>query len=175
MTASPRMADSVAPYLIPRTFRQPPNGVAFYRDGPYAVEPKIYGTEFPRHIGISVTGDPAMAQIARCVDVERGDATPAHVAAYASARWEAGHDDALAYCDRSTVAEVLEAAPADEYGFWIATLDGIYRTPQVLCFELKQTYGVDLDPARVWAIQWLPMGEYDESRVFGNPRWARAA
>jgi hypothetical protein len=162
----PIMADSVDPAAIPRKFAQKPNAVAAYRDGQWAW-PVAEIDRWPAHIGITVLGQPAAANYARVIDVEHGDATVEEIPGFIGERTDLGHPDGTVYCARSTVGQALQVMPEVSYRFWIATLDGIYRTPEQLVAELLTDYGVRLAPSRVWAIQWLPMHSYDQSTVFG--------
>lgn len=167
---TPAMADSVRPDLIPAVFARPPDGVLIYADGSYEWSAS-QAARFPRHISISVTGDPRAARIARAIDVEHGDATPADVPGFVHERLDLGHPDATVYCDRSTVGQVLLAAPDLPYRFIIATLDDVYRTPDELAAQLAATYDCHLAASRIWAIQWARRTTYDQSAVFGPPDW----
>lgn len=164
----PKMADSVDPAAIPRLFGQKPNGIAAYRDGSYAW-PLSEIDRWPAHISITTQGNPAAAHYARCIDVERGDATPEDVPGFIHERIDMGQIDATVYCDRSTVGQVLQIVPDLSHRFWIATLDNIYRTAEQLSTELLRDFGVVLAPSRIWAVQWLHGTGYDQSAVFGRP------
>lgn len=166
----PAMADSVVPDLIPAVFTRAPDGVLIYADGSYEWSAS-QAARFPRHISITVTGDPRMAAHARAIDVEHGDATPADVPGFIHERLALGHPDATVYCDRSTVGQVLAVAPDLPYRFIIATLDDEFRTPEQLAEQLLAAYDVHLAPSRIWAIQWKRAAHYDQSAVFGPPDW----
>lgn len=170
MSALPIMADSTRPQSIPDKFKMGNNGVAAYINGSYAWS-HSEEDEFPRRIHISVTGDPRMAEHARCIDVERFDATPADVPGFIEARNLTQHPDTLVYCDLSTVKPVLDAAPREDYHFWIATLDNFYRGPQEIAALLRSRYAVDLHPDRIAANQWLNALHYDQSTWFVSPNW----
>lgn len=173
MTLIARMADTTDPWEIPTIFRVKPNGVAAYVDGEFAW-PEGQLRLFPRHIGITVTGIPAMAQHARVIDVERFDATPADVPPFLENRAKLGHPDGEVYCDRSTVAEVLAAIEGrqPEPWWWIATLDNHPWTPGELAADIRDNYGADIAPQRIRAIQCYPGGHFDTSLCYGQT-WAR--
>jgi hypothetical protein len=174
MPLQPLMADSVTPWLIPEKFAARPNGVAVYRDGLYAWSSWAL-RHYPYQWGITVTGDLAMAPHARVIDVEHLDATAADVEPYRIAR-AALHESTITYCDRSTVPLVIGACPGwQRLGWWIATLDGQPWTPDLMVAWLKSQYAVELDPANIRAIQNMPMGDYDQSLVFGDPGWLHYA
>lgn len=168
------MADSTRPQDIPDRFALRPNGVLIYNDGPYKW-PEDQVRRFPRCWRITAEGDPANARYAREIDVERFDITPAHAPPYVAARAEYSLFTNI-YCNRSTVAAVLAAKPDMAWVRWhIATLDGMDWTPTGLALDLKNMYGVDIDPDTILAIQNLPLGTWDQSGVFGNPGWELTA
>lgn len=170
MSLTPRMADSTRPTQIPAKFRQKPNGVALYADGEYKAPSGLLAT-FPRVIQITVTGVPGAARYARVIDVERGDATPADVPGFADEREQLGRE-AWVYCDRSTVPAVLKALESrPEPLWWIATLDGIYWTPEALAADISHHYGVTISPSRIRAIQIADRDSYDLSLVYGDVHW----
>jgi hypothetical protein len=174
MPLQPLMADSVTPWDIPEKFAAPPNGVAVYRDGLYAWPPWALRT-YPYQWGITVTGALDMAPHARVIDVEHLDADPADVEPYRIAR-AARAETTIVYCDRSTVPLVIQACPGwQRLRWWIATLDGEPWTPGLMVGWLKSEYTVTLDPAAIRAIQNMPMGDYDQSLIFGDPGWLHVA
>lgn len=170
MSALPIMADSTRPQSIPDKFRMGNNGAAAYIDGSYAWS-ESEQDEFPRLIRISTNGDARMAEFARCIDVERFDATPADVPGFIEVRNQHSHPNTLVYCDLSTVQPVLVAAPREDYHFWIATLDNFYRGPQEVAALLRSRFGVDINPDRIAANQWLNALHYDQSTWFISPDW----
>jgi hypothetical protein len=165
-----RMADSTRPELIPDKYALRPNGVLVYADGPYKW-PSTQIRRFPRRWSITVTGDPEMCREARCIDVERFDATPADIYGYAEARGKNG-DSTVVYCDRATVPQVVAAYPGWRNLLWfIATLDGVAWNPATLASDIRDNEGVDIEPADIRAIQNVEAGNYDSSLIFGNPYW----
>lgn len=105
---------------------------------------------------ISVIRDSAAAQSARCLDIERFDATPADAPAFVQNRIAFGHHDALLYVNRSNRDEVVSLCDQQnlvlgrDYMLWVATLDGTINLP---------------DMTGVSAIQFLNTPDYDESVV----------
>jgi hypothetical protein len=163
------MADSTRPTQIPLKFRQKPNGVALYADGEYKAPAGVLAT-FPRVIQITVLGD-AAARYARVIDVERGDARPADVPGFLDARKELGREGWV-YCDRSTVLSVQEALEGrPEPLWWIATLDGVYWTPEAVAADIAHHYGAHITPARIRAIQIADRDSYDLSLIYGEINW----
>ncbi len=166
-----RMADSTHPELIPDKYALRPNGVLMYADGPY-VWPATQVRRFPRRWSITVTGSTDNPRHARCIDVERFDATPADVKPYADARNSLG-ELTIVYCSRSTVPEVIDA-----YDNWIsllwfiATLDGAAWNPETLVEDMYAFEGIHINPERIRAIQNVEGENYDSSLIFGNPQWS---
>jgi hypothetical protein len=171
-----RMADSTNPAEIPDLFKLKPNGAAAYIDGKRYAWPGSAIHDFPRVWCVSVTGDPRLARNARVIDVERFDATPKDVEPYRAAR-AAADDHTVVYCSRDTVLGVVEACPAwHELEWWLSTLDGQAWTPSTIVAWIRaELGGLELDPAKIRAIQSYPMGRYDMSRCFGNPRFFRTS
>jgi hypothetical protein len=92
---------------------------ALYLNGAYATRPPRYRRGL---VWIDVTGaDPAGAS---WLDVERGDATPGHVAAWLDEREKSGGGHGGIYCDRSSLHAVELAAGDRPHLLWVATLDG---------------------------------------------------
>lgn len=166
-----RMADSTRPELIPDKYALRPNGVLMYADGPY-VWPATQVRRFPRRWSITVTGDTDNPRRARCIDVERFDATPADVKPYQVARNLLG-DETIVYCSRSTVPAVIAADNLWLSLVWfIATLDGVAWNPETLTDDMHTFEGIDINPARIRAIQNVEGENYDSSLIFGNPQWS---
>lgn len=165
-----RMADSTRPNLIPDKFALRPNGVLIYVDGSYKWDARQI-RRFPRHWNITTTGDVSHARTARCIDVERFDASPADVPEYAAARAKF-NDRTVVYCDRSTVPAVVSSDPTSFELLWfIATLDGRNWNPATLAADIAANEGVQLDPRKIRAIQYLPGESFDTSLLFGDPEW----
>ena len=167
------MADSTRPLEIPDLYKLKPNGVLAYVDGAYAWPSSIVKT-FPRVWRISVTAELQWAAHARELDVERYDATPQDVEPFRAERERLTGRPTIVYCNRSTVPAVVAACHDWELLLWhIATLDGWPWTPQALVTDLESNWRVRLDPRAIAAIQNLPMGRYDSSRVFlADPMWS---
>ncbi len=106
------MWDSTTPELIPGWARLK----ALYINGKFATHPD-YGRG---RVFIDVTGAAPFA--AEILDVEKGDATAAHVTQWLAerARTEVG----TIYCNRSTLPDVIHAAGSAPFDLWLATLDG---------------------------------------------------
>jgi hypothetical protein len=167
-----RMADSTRPELIPDKFALRPNGVLVYIDGEYKW-PSSQVRRFSRHWSITTTGDVRMAEHARCIDVERFDATPQDVVRYQAAREEDGNRTVV-YCDRATIPAVVAADNDWPHLLWfIATLDGRNWNPQTLSVDISQNEGIYLDARLIHAIQNVPGESYDTSLMFGDSEWAR--
>lgn len=76
------------------------------------------------HLRINVTGAPDRGN---CLDVERGDADPGHVAPWIRSRGPATLDPLVIYCNRSNLAAVKAArdgVTSHRAWIWCATLDG---------------------------------------------------
>lgn len=166
------MADSTDPWLIPGRFRTMNNGVAAYHDGPYKWPQHVLAT-FPRCWRITVEGDPAVAREARVLDVETLDVPPPAVPAYQDARQQLGESTTV-YCNRSTAASVIADTPEwrDLY-WWIATLDGQPWTAAELAADLASRWGAPIAVDRLAACQNMPLGSYDQSVVYIDPRWSK--
>jgi hypothetical protein len=81
---------------------------------------------FPRayHLRINVNGDPSRGN---CLDVERGDASPSHVAPWIRTRGPVTDDPLVIYCNRSNLAACVAARDSvrgHRAWIWCATLDG---------------------------------------------------
>lgn len=108
--------------------RNVPSGVhaAVYINGRFAW-PESQVKRMARVFRITIEGGAQWAKHARCIDIERGDATPESAMSFLEERTK-HYGDATAYCDRSTRPEVeslcRRAGILDKVRFWIATLDG---------------------------------------------------
>jgi len=164
------MADSVKPALIPAKFKLGRNGVLAYIDGEYAwTEDEIHS--FPRFWCITVTGNPAVARDARCIDVERYDATPDDVPPYRDARTALG-GFTYVYSDRNTLPDIYDACGSwNMLHLFVATLDFNPWTPQTLAANIRAETGLIVPPDIIVAIQNIPGENYDQSSIFGNPDW----
>jgi hypothetical protein len=135
--------------------KKAPHGklIAAYLNGRFAYTAAEL-EDYEAHFMISVTRDPAAAQFARCIDVERLDARPEDVPGFIHRRIHFGHHDALAYVNRANMAEVVTICNKNllvlghDYFLWVATLDGTKVLP------LMQG---------VAAIQHTNTPDYDES------------
>jgi hypothetical protein len=73
---------------------------------------------------INVTGEPGRGNV---LDVERGDASPGHVAPWIRSRAPVTEDPLIVYCNRSNLAACMAArdsARPHHAWIWCATLDG---------------------------------------------------
>lgn len=172
MSLPVRMADSVEPDKIPDTYAAWPNGVAIYANGRFAWTAAQLA-RFPRFIAISVTGVPATAAFARCLDVEKGDASPADVPHFLdSRRHRFGAHSGLIYASRSLLAEIWEALDGrPEPEWWIPTLDNHPWTPAELHENIVTKWKVPISEAKIRAIQWQDNGTFDGSSVWGKMHW----
>ena len=166
-------ADSTDPQAIdPAKFSH----VAGYANGKYAW-PDHQFDRFKRHFKIAVKpGDPRQARLARCLDIERFDATVSDAAPFARHRAEAGHDDCLFYCSLSVVPALVAALRAARseffsakrpvtWGLWVAWWWQRPHPPtatEVLA-ELKTLSGVTLEPGKLRGCQWQPGTDIDRS------------
>lgn len=88
---------------------------------------------------VSVLPEAYWARFARCIDIERGAATPNDLVPFIKAR-RLHHDDATAYVNRSnweTCKMLCADAGIAEPFWWVATLDGTDITDAWAC----QRYG----------------------------------
>jgi hypothetical protein len=134
--------------------------VATYCDGLYAVPRSEVSKRFPKAAlpRINVTGDPAHG--GDVLDVETGDATPAHAPAWIRARQAAGERYVTVYCARNTLAAVVAACQGLHYYHWVATLDGkmlIASHPDAsVQFAGPDLTGIHADASVVWNDAWHP-------------------
>jgi hypothetical protein len=166
----PIMVDGIAPDVPAIHARYPNNPVACYADGGYAWSPAQEAL-FARKIRISVeAGLPEGSAHARCIDVERGAATPADARPFLEAHRALGFTNGTVYCSASNVRTVLDAAgDCDVPRWWIAWWTGRPQTPAEVVAEVRAQCGVDLPESKVWAQQYANFPEYDLSVVFGKP------
>ena len=118
---------------------------------------------------------------ARFIDREPLAADAEDVPPFLLERFELHHRDGGFYSDISDLPGVLTAihdadlAAAVPWRVWLAWYWGRRYPPtqaQVLA-EVKDLTGIDLNPLRLWACQWLPMGFADKSIVYGTPDFSR--
>jgi len=156
-----RMFDSTNPAGIPDVVEM----VAGYVNGSFNWAAKIGAFDkWPNaaHIRIDVTGaNPASASV---LDVERGDAIPAHAAQWIKDRAALGFRPVI-YCDRSTMSQVMADTGAlihgKDYWFWIATLDGTKELPDMtgviaVQYANAKMTGFDADESIVYDDTWHP-------------------
>jgi len=118
------MYDSTQPAKVPAGAQL----VAGYVDGPYKWSDEDWG-RFPGipHVGICVNPADDLGDV---LDVEQGDATPAHVPAWLQLRRKAGVDPTV-YCSASVQGQIAEAcrqAGVAQPHYWIALWN---RVPSV--------------------------------------------
>jgi len=119
--------------------------IAAYADGKYAYTAAQVAVH-RGHFMISVYGDPAAARYARCLDIERYDATPSDAPAFVQARLNHGHHDALLYVNRGNEQAVVDACTREglhlgiHYHLWVATLDGTWHLPDMTGVAAIQGY-----------------------------------
>jgi hypothetical protein len=133
----------------------------FYGDGLYrATAADIESVAPPQHRLITVTGDGRTCSI---IDGRPDNQlSPAQVRGFVRER-KGASQDAIIYCPRGWVAEygaVLfdwgqgELANYPGLFWWLATLDGIRRTPAELAADLAANFNTHINPDRIWADQW---------------------
>ena len=134
------------------TFPQHSRLNAYYYNG-------LYASHYPYSTGrgriwIDVLGNaPEHCSI---LDVERGDATPAHVPAWLDERDRIG--TGIVYCNRSTLPQVISYAGNREFNLWLATLDG--SIPEVT-----------VPHGKLLAVQTWDSGRYDVSAIVNEEFW----
>jgi hypothetical protein len=106
---------------------------------------------------ISVLPEAYWARLARCIDVERGAATPADARAFITERHALGKGDATVYCSRLSIPAVQAACEGLDYRIWAADWTGVpHEVPGA------------------WAVQFATVtGKYDESVVSGDADFCR--
>lgn len=137
--------DSASPQNIP-------SGVyaAAYVNG--YVWPEREVMRMAKVIRVSVLADPHWARQARCIDVERGAASPEQAVAFVKLRRAYGFNDATVYVNRGNWEAVRNAhqqANEPHPFYWVATLDGTMDVPGA------------------WAVQYADRGRYDLSVLHG--------
>lgn len=179
-TGTELMADTIDPKLLPDGW---PHAVLAYRDGWFAW-PADQIRRFDKVSGISVTGDPAHAAMAREVDVERFDATPAEAPPFIRARnQDPRHDlDGTVYASRAKLPAIAAAfgspnvfsnAADVALRLHIATLDDVLWTPVTLAENILRAWRIPIDPELIWAIQCFRSDPasaiyWDTSLVYGK-------
>lgn len=164
--------DSTNPAAVPaKTFSH----VAGYGTGKYTWADATF-EEYQRYIKIAVfSGDSSQAKIARCLDVERFDATPADAPEFIQARHHLGHDDAMIYCSLSTVPDVVDACAHIQtpWTLWVAWWwqKPVPPTGFEVIQELFHVYDCDLPGGRLAACQWQPGGPFDLNVLYGRDRF----
>jgi hypothetical protein len=139
--------------------------VAGYGNGPN-IAPIAAWNRFPGipHVVIDVTG--AIPQAADVLDVETGDASPAESYVWLKQKIARGDSMPTVYCNRSTQPQVeiatKELIHGKDYFFWIATLDGTVKLPDMTGVVAIQ----DKSAAQTHA-------HYDESIVYSDV-WHRS-
>jgi hypothetical protein len=154
-----RMYDSTNPAGIPDVVEM----VAGYINGSFNWAARVGAFDkWPKaaHVRIDVTGaNPASAGV---LDVETGDATPAHAPQWIRDRTSIGMRPVI-YCNRSTMPLVLQATGdlihGKDYWFWIATLDGTKTLPDMtgviaVQFADSKMTGFDADESIVYDDTW---------------------
>lgn len=166
-------ADAIRPAAIPESFSL----AAGYADGAY-MWPERELARFVGHILISATGIPLIAERARCLDVERFDATPEMAPDWCRARFQTGHNDALIYCSASLVPAVADAmrGVALPWRLWTAWWDNRGTPPSRAEVLAKiASFGRPVEPFRLWACQWHHGDGYDTSVLYAPDDFTRAA
>jgi hypothetical protein len=115
------------------------------------------------HVRIDVTGaDPAGADV---LDTETGDASPATANTWLRAKIARGDHMPVIYCNRSTQPLVEQATGnlihGRDYWFWIATLDGTQRLPDMtgvvaVQYAGQAQTGAHYDQSIVYDDAWMP-------------------
>ena len=162
------MYDSVNPAAIPgRT-------AAAYVNGEFAWS-RSEEARFGALIRISVMPDmPEAARVARALDVERYDATPADIGPFVKARADLGHHDATIYIGLDSLLSLADSDPelvASVPRWWVAWWWGRPGFPRLdeVAAQLQ-----DRVPAeRIWACQYRNTAEWDESVIYGRQDFSR--
>ena len=168
-------ADSVTPQLInPAEFSH----VAAYVNGRFAWSPAQV-RRFPRHIMIGVLpGAPVQAQVARCLDMERFDASAADFFPFIEERHAAGHDDALGYTSilGDVPGEGIAAIWADvkdtvlPWSLWVAWYwqRPFPPTAAEVLAEIKALTNISLPVGKLAGCQWRNAPALDTSVWYGH-------
>jgi hypothetical protein len=148
-----------ANYNIPEDSR-----AALYFNGRYAA-PSSVVRRYPCHFFISVLpGHPEVAEHARCLDVERWDASPGDALPFIVARAVAGKgrwSPATIYCSLDTVPEVaFRIGQHMPWRLWVAHWDNDTGRPKL----------PNLGHGELWAKQYRAgiNGEPDVSVLYGQ-------
>jgi len=156
--------------------RFPNAPVAYYVNGHYtwsSQEIQMFG----RHIAISVEPHlPEAANGARCLDVERYDATPADVKPFLVERAKYANNGTI-YTSAANVRNVLDAAGNfDIPRWWIAWYWGRPGAPTAAQVQqaVRMNCGVSLPLSKIWACQYISRAEWDESAVYGKKDFAHS-
>lgn len=171
----PIMVDGISPDVPAIHARYPNNPVACYADGEWAWSPAQEHL-FGRKIRITVENSlPEASRYARCIDVENGAASPAHVRPFLEAHHALGFANGTVYCSAANVRNVVEAVRGyDIPRWWIAWYWQRPGTPspaQVLA-EVRRLTGVNLPESKLWACQYATYPQWDLSVVYGQPDFA---
>lgn len=152
------MFDSTTPQAIPSNAEI----VAGYVDGAFRWHNSAWD-RFPhaKQVRITVTANHSRGN---CLDVEKGDATPAQAPGWIRARQAAGIRYVTIYCNRSTLPAVDRACHGLSYYRWVATLDGTLHIPgftplerpAAVQFANSTMAGANVDVSIVWEDQWHP-------------------
>ena len=173
-------ADSTDPITIPSTFTH----VAAYANGRYGWSTAQIEA-FPAHVEIGIyTGHPEQAKVARVLDVERFDATPADFPPFVQERTRLGHGDATAYTSilgddgfgiDAVITALEDAHVSDPWRLWIAWWWGrpFPPTASEVTAEVRALTGIVLPPGRLWACQWQNGTNYDTSVLYGRDDFTR--
>lgn len=153
------MVDSDIPDVLPINVGL----VAGYINGSRSQWPHTAWTRFPnsRHVRINVLGTLTRGN---CLDVEKGDASPADAPKwYDSVTW-CPKTDLIIYCNRSNVGNVIQAMGARPWHLWLATLDGSMPTV--------------IDGKAITAVQYLGaahLGVHMDMSLVYDDKWLKAA
>lgn len=156
------MGDSTNLDAIPLTV----NIAAVYINGSFATTPAALEARFPHakygQVWIDVNGAAPQAQVR---DWETGDKSGSLEQWVISHNQASGRQDAVIYCNRSTIPEVRQLTGTQvlgtDYWLWVATLDGTIFGPQqyphvIACQDKGAT---------------LTGGDWDASVVFDDTFW----
>lgn len=165
------MGDSTNPAGIPTSVRY----AAAYRNGLYQWSDADI-RRFSGTVEIAVySGQPEQAEIARVLDVERYDASPADAGPFVASRQSLGHHDATIYMSLDSISAVVDSLQADDavwHGSWRLwpawwTLQERPPTTAQLVAAIRTVSGVTVPAQRLWACQWQSNPTWDRSIVYG--------